>query len=141
MEGLLGTLVNRSIKIAVSEFEGAGKVIGLYFSACWSPTCRDFTTVLAKWYNQQKKGPNRDNFEIIFVSFNQDEKNFKEYFATMPWPSVEFESHERMNLQAKIGVSDIPALVFISAENKAVKTKNGLNVVRSGQSIADVIAM
>jgi len=52
-----------------------GKVVGLYFSAHWCPPCRTFTPELCKTYKklaeEQKK-----NFEIVFVSSDNDDAGF-----------------------------------------------------------------
>ena len=43
-----------------------GKLVGLYFSAQWCPSCRDFTPILAQFYRNLR----RDNhpFEVVFIS-------------------------------------------------------------------------
>ena len=78
------------IEVETVSFSGAGKVVGIYFSAHWCPPCRAFTPKLAEWYNKIKNGPNADNFEIVFLSSDRDEGSFKEYFNEMPWHAVSF---------------------------------------------------
>ena len=42
------------------------KYVGIYFSAHWCPPCRNFTPVLAEFYNSVNQ--NGKILEIIFVS-------------------------------------------------------------------------
>ena len=42
------------------------KYVGIYFSAHWCPPCRNFTPVLAEFYNAVNQ--NGKIFEVIFVS-------------------------------------------------------------------------
>lgn len=65
----------------------AGKIVGIYFSAHWCPPCRGFTPMLAEFYNKHHKS---QNFEVIFVSSDQDEESFNQYYAEMPWLALSF---------------------------------------------------
>jgi thiol-disulfide isomerase/thioredoxin len=58
-----------------------GQVLALYFSGHWCPPCRQFTPVLANCYERLRKrlGPGR--FEVVFVSADRNEAEFKQYFA------------------------------------------------------------
>ena len=74
----------------VSDLEG--KVIGLYFSANWYPPCRNFTPVLVDMYEQLKT--NGSNFEIVYVSSDEDLNAFNNYHALMPWLAIPFSDLE-----------------------------------------------
>ena len=80
--------------IATSEFEGSGKVLGLYFSAHWCPPCRAFTPQLAQWYEKVKESSNGENFDIVFISSDRETAQFEEYFDLMPWCAVPYEHRE-----------------------------------------------
>ena len=69
--------------------------IGLYFSATWCPPCRVFTPKLASWYNNFKASPKAAEMDIIFVSSDREEKEFKEYFAMQPWHALPFQDRDR----------------------------------------------
>ena len=73
---------------------GEGKVLGLYFSAHWCPPCRGFTPKLAEFYNNFRAS-NGDKLEIVFVSSDRSEKDFKDYFKEMPWLALSFAERER----------------------------------------------
>ena len=48
-----------------------------------------------EWYKKIKKGPNGDEFDIVFVSSDRDEKSWKEYFAEMPWKALDFADRDK----------------------------------------------
>ena len=97
LEKLIGeTVVNGESKdVTVSSLGGEGKVLGIYFSAHWCPPCRAFTPQLATWYNNFKKGPNGDKFEIVFVSSDRDDGSFQEYFKEMPWLALPYKDRTK----------------------------------------------
>jgi len=66
---------------------------GLYFSAHWCPPCRGFTPELAKFYNEMKKKVG-DKLEIVFISSDRSEADWKGYFAEMPWLALPFSARD-----------------------------------------------
>jgi len=126
-ESLLGsTLIKKGGEsISVSELDG--KVVGFYFSAHWCPPCRGFTPQLAQTYN--KFIQSGKNFEIVFVSSDNDSSSFSEYFATMPWLALPFNDRQRKeSLSARYGIRGIPSLVILG-EDGTVITTEGRNEV------------
>ncbi|MRC56868.1 redoxin domain-containing protein, partial [Bacillus thuringiensis] len=93
---LLGEeLVGKKKKtVQMSSLCTKDKYIGLYFSAHWCPPCRAFTPQLVDFYKKFKSSPRGDQLEIIFVSFDRSEGNFKSYFAEMPWLAVPYDEQE-----------------------------------------------
>ena len=90
----------------------AGKTIGLYFSAHWCGPCRAFTPQLAAVYNKLQAAGT--DFEIIFVSSDQDEASFDQYRATMPWAALPFDRRdEKKALSDRFEVEGIPTLVIL----------------------------
>jgi nucleoredoxin len=57
----------------------SAEIICLFFSALWCPPCRAFTPVLADFYEEANK--NGKKLEIVFVSHDENQHSFKEYFA------------------------------------------------------------
>lgn len=87
------------------------KVVGLYFSAHYCPPCRQFTPELAKWYRQDLEAK---GMKIVFVSDDENDQEFDEYFAGMPWLAVPYSSKEiRQELEKCYAVESIPALVLL----------------------------
>jgi len=125
---ILGSkLVNKQGEVVDSStLEGVGKVVGLYFSAHWCPPCRGFTPDLITFYNKYKAGDNGANFELVFVSSDKDEDQFKEYFGEMPWLALPFEDRDKKQaLSKKFKVQGIPTFVLIDGANGALITSNG----------------
>lgn len=69
----------------------------IYYSANWCPHCRGFTPELVAFYNEFK--PKHPDFEIIFVSHDEDEARKTEYMKAMnmPWPSINFSDGKRID--------------------------------------------
>ncbi|XP_048132436.1 probable nucleoredoxin 1 [Rhodamnia argentea] len=104
-----------------------GKKIGLYFSASWCGPCRRFTPTLVEVYNELSP---RGDLEIIFVSGDEDEESFSEYFSKMPWLAIPFsDSDKRSSLDEVFKVRGIPRLVFLDGAG-TVSTDSGVQIVR-----------
>jgi nucleoredoxin len=71
----------------VSDLEG--KLVGLYFSAHAHRMCREFTPKLVELYKTLKE--KRENFEVVLLSLDDEEEDFKESFETMPWLALPFK--------------------------------------------------
>ncbi|XP_010553606.1 PREDICTED: probable nucleoredoxin 1 [Tarenaya hassleriana] len=104
-----------------------GKKLGLYFSAAWCGPCQHFTPQLTEVYNELSP---KGDFEIVFVSGDEDEESFKEYFSKMPWLAIPFtDSETRDRLDELFKVRGIPNLVILDENVKVVNT-NGVGMVR-----------
>lgn len=103
-----------------------GKKVGLYFSASWCGPCQRFTPNLATVYNELLP---KGNFEVVFVSADENEESFKAYFGKMPWTAVPFsDSVTRDQLDALFTVRGIPHLVIIDESGK-VSTEDGVDII------------
>ncbi|XVF84990.1 hypothetical protein PTKIN_Ptkin17bG0083100 [Pterospermum kingtungense] len=104
-----------------------GKKLGLYFSASWCGPCRRFTPKLEEVYSQLSP---KGDFEIIFVSGDEDEESFNGYFSKMPWLAIPFsDSETRSRLDDLFKVMGIPHLVLLD-ENGKVLTDDGVAIIR-----------
>jgi nucleoredoxin len=115
-----------------------GKVIGLYFSAHWCPPCKAFTPVFAEMYKKLQAAGKP--FEVVFVSSDKSEAQFKEYMGEMPWLALPYSERDlKGELSEYFGVSGIPSLAIVDADEKRTTiTKQGRGSV-SGDA-DDVIA-
>merc|ERR1711865_348439 len=106
--------------------------VGVYFSAHWCPPCRGFTPQLASIYQSLKSAGKK--FEVVFVSSDQDQAGFDDYFSQMPWLALPYNQRERKNnLSSQHGVSGIPSLVLLDKQGNVITT-NGRSVVLSDPS-------
>lgn len=71
--------------------------------------------------------------EIIFVSADRDENSFKEYFNTMPWLAIPFNSKLRDQLSEKYEIEGIPTFVILNSSGQLV-TKEGRELVSKDPS-------
>jgi len=102
-------------------------LLGFYFSAHWCPPCRGFTPNLAKFYKHVNR--NRKVLEIIFVSSDQDNESFNEYFDSMPWVAFPLGNENIRNIQNKYEHSGIPYLVITNRYN--IVTTNARSEIMS----------
>jgi len=124
---ILGSeLLDKTTTVPTSSL--SGKIVGLYFSAHWCGPCRQFTPILSGIYQQLQK--EKKAFEIVFVSSDKDEKSFKEYFASMPWKALPFNSERKGTLGQSYGVQGIPTLVLLDPDGKTI-TANGREMIQS----------
>ena len=98
--------------------------------------CRQFTPLLSKTYQDLIK--ESKPFEIIFVSSDQDEDSFKEYFGSMPWKAISFEKEDvRTALGEKFGIRGIPALIVLNSEGKVISKDGRAEVMKSKEKAYD----
>jgi nucleoredoxin len=128
MELLGSKIMSSSGEICTSNALVGKKAVALYFSAHWCPPCRGFTPKLAEWYSASLKAK---GLEVVFVSSDQDEQSFKEYFGEMPWLALPFSDRERKDaLSKKFKVSGVPTVVILNAEGDVI-TKDGRSAITS----------
>eukprot|EP00929_Paragymnodinium_shiwhaense_P028932 TRINITY_DN16695_c0_g1_i1.p2 TRINITY_DN16695_c0_g1~~TRINITY_DN16695_c0_g1_i1.p2 ORF type:complete len:202 (+),score=38.69 TRINITY_DN16695_c0_g1_i1:81-608(+) len=121
---LLGEeLLGKAGSVPTAEALAGKKHIMLYFSAHWCPPCRRFTPQLAKAYTASPLADKE--MTVIFVSSDQNDKGFQEYYGEMPWLALPFsDKNKKAELSQKYSVQGIPSLIIIDADAKLV-TANG----------------
>ncbi|KAF2292754.1 hypothetical protein GH714_027866 [Hevea brasiliensis] len=104
-----------------------GKKLGLYFSASWCGPCQRFTPILVEAYNELAP---KGDFEIVFISADEDDESFKTYFSKMPWLAIPFSDSEiRNRLDELFKVQGIPCLVILDENGKA-SCESGVEIIR-----------
>lgn len=120
------TLIGKDGPVDKSSVDG--KVIGFYFSAHWCPPCRGFTPKLAEFYLKSLKDK---GLEIVFVSSDNDEEAFKEYYGEQPWLALSYSDRkQKEQLSNLYGVSGIPSFVIVDKDGSTI-TKEGRSSVMS----------
>ena len=95
----------------------------LYFSSSWCSHCRAFMPQFVQFYQNSQY---HDDFEVIFVSWDQNETQMLSYLGEMPWKAVRFGSPAQAFLKKNYGgVGGIPALALIDNEGRLIDVKRG----------------
>ncbi len=131
MKTLSINVFGKDLKDAGNAFN-SGKLIGLYFSAHWCPPCREFTPVLADFYN--KVNANGKQIEIIFVSRDESIYEFNDYYEEMPWLTLSFEDLRTNTLKKEYECKGIPYLVILRSDGSLVTKTGRVDVTNSGEA-------
>ena len=68
-------------------------------------------------YDKYKNTPGE--FEVIFVSSDEDENSMRDYYGDKPWKALHFKHRNAKNqLSRTMGVRGIPTLAFINAQGR-----------------------
>ncbi|CAF1632899.1 unnamed protein product [Adineta ricciae] len=110
-----GHILNKEKEeIDLNDEKYKGKVFGFYFSAHWCPPCRLFTPKLIDFY---KKYAEEKKLEIIFLSSDNDQESFDEYYKEMPWLTLDFNEQDKKDeIENKFEISGIPKLILIDGD-------------------------
>lgn len=101
-------------QVKVSDLEG--KVVGLLFAANWYPPCRGFTQMLVGIYEELKSSV--PQFEIVYVSSDEDLDAFNSFYGNMPWLAIPFSDLEtKKALNRKYEVEGIPCLIMLQPDD------------------------
>lgn len=89
-----------------------------YYTASWCGPCKTFTPQLVNFYNEHKN----DNFEIVLISSDRDEKSMESYAAKnkMPWPQFKFSQLATFKSIYNHQVRGIPSVIVCDLEGNIV---------------------
>ena len=104
------------------EFLGA-KFLLLFFSANWCPPCEHFLQVLKDFYNEVNI--DSKNVEVIYVSSDKTEQEFKDSYARMPWITVSYNNSFHADLRNKFEINGIPFVFVLDAQTGFLISKKG----------------
>jgi len=109
--------------VDVADLRGAGKVLGLYFSAAWCPPCHAFTPKLVETFQAIKAAGK--SFEIVFVSSDKSMAEFQKYFGSMKgFHAIPQGDKRKEALSKHFNVEGIPTFVMLDAETGATINAN-----------------
>jgi nucleoredoxin len=126
-------------RVGKYEMAAEPKFYAFYFSASWCGPCKEFTPKLVEFYNASE-GKKKD-FEVIFVSRDNDEKAMEEYMAKdkMPWPAITYRHLDRLKKVQEFSGKGIPCLVLVDAEGNVVShSYEGTNYVGPYKVMDDI---
>lgn len=143
MLSLLGPhLISKTGTISSVLLESSPLIL-FYFSASWCPPCRQFTPVLVDFYNKVNT-PSRQA-EIVLVSADRSEKDFKEYYDKMPWLALPYENQSvKQFISEKYKIQSIPSLILTDKEGFVLNSNcrnevvsNGVNAIKHWQELVE----
>jgi nucleoredoxin len=143
-----GHILDKSNKeVNLNDEKYKGKVIGLYFSAHWyvffyfiefkfccirCPPCRRFTPVLIRFYKDHAE---EKKFEIIFMSSDENEESFNEYYKDMPWLALDYkEKDKKEELSSKFGVTGIPTFILLDSDSGNIICTNARQQIETNDT-------
>lgn len=114
----------------ISENLAGCKNIFLYFSAKWCPPCRQYTPLVASYYeNMKKRGK---SLEVVFVSCDHSEEEFKEYYTGHhPWLAIPYDDDKREGLSSMYNITGIPRLILLNRDGSIKIDSVGQNLNES----------
>lgn len=118
LQGKLVALNGRAMRDVTSEQLAGTQMYAVYFSASWCGPCRRFTPQLVAAYPKIKTA--HPEFEVIFVSADEDEDSMRHYMIDdhMPWLGLRFREAEQNPTLGRYRQSGIPNLVFIDGDGR-----------------------
>lgn len=111
-------------KLNEFKFEDLGNIelFGLFVTGSWCPPCKEFEKTLLEFYKEINT--TLKIFEIVHMSSEKNEKEFKENIEHIPWPIIRFNNQIIHHLASELKVENIP-LLFIISKNGDVLTDEG----------------
>ncbi len=97
-------------------------VVCYYVAAKWCPSSRKFRDELESFYktvNQPKK-----RLEIVYMSVDVREAEFKEQAASSPWLSTPFNTGVTRKFLTENGITLIPSLLLMRKEDGSIVKKD-----------------
>jgi len=95
-ESLLGATLVRGgahaeagTSVATRDALGDARVVALLFAADWCGPCKQFTPLLAKYYDFARRA--RKKLEVVWISGSRSQGGFDGYLRSMPWIAAPFD--------------------------------------------------
>lgn len=71
-------------------------LLGLYFGCSLNGPCKQFNASLCEFYSKFKKSSeHKDKLEIVFISSDQDQKQWQDFLQEMQWPALPFKDRHK----------------------------------------------
>ena len=110
-------------------------LLGILFSAGWGSPCRIFYKDLINIYNQMNDG--EKIFEIIQISFDAKEEDFKKAISGLPWKFLPLKFSGIEELKKKYNVLTIPKFFPIDKTGKSLSDTGREDLLEYGVDICE----
>ncbi|KAK2654474.1 hypothetical protein Ddye_014330 [Dipteronia dyeriana] len=108
--------LGKQFTVSVSEL--VDKNLLFYFSRLICSPCREFTHKLVKAYHEIKAM--HPDFEVIFVSFDNDEESFDQYNVEIPWLALPYDDKREALIKHTVKFNGIPHLTVVGPDGKII---------------------
>ena len=108
------------------------KAVAIYFSAHWCPPCQAFTPILTEASKEWRK----EGLEVIFVTSDQNDETFKEYYAGMGanFLALPFGHDQIKVIKQKFNVQGIPTLIVVDKDGKTIDDQARATVMQKKEN-------
>ena len=110
-------------------------LLGVLFSAGWGSPCRIFYKDLIEIYHKMNDG--EKIFEIIQVSFDEKEEDFKKAIANLPWKFLPLKFDGIQKLKERYNVLTIPKFFPIDKKGKSLSDRGREDILEYGVDICE----
>ena len=110
-------------------------LLGVLFSAGWGSPCRIFYKDLIEIYHKMNDG--EKIFEIIQVSFDEKEEDFKKSIAGLPWKFLPLKFDGIQKLKERYNVLTIPKFFPIDKTGKSLSDSGREDLLEYGVDICE----
>jgi len=97
-------------------------VICYYIGAKWCLSCKKFREELENFYNTVNQPKKR--LEIIYVSVDASETDYKEQSSSFPWLSASFNTGNIRKFLTENSITLVPSLLLIKKDDGTVLKKD-----------------
>lgn len=111
------------------------KLLGLFFSSSWGSPCKIFGKELLNIYNEVNEG--EKIFEIIEISFDKKEDEFKKGIAGKPWKFIPYNDPIIQQLTQKYEVLTIPKFFPIDKKGDILSDNARKELVEGGSNVCE----
>lgn len=111
------------------------KLLGLFFSSSWGSPCKIFGKELLNIYNEVNEG--EKIFEIIEISFDKKEDEFKKGIAGKPWKFIPYNEPIIQQLTKKYEVLTIPKFFPIDKKGDILSDNARKELVEGGSNVCE----
>ena len=110
-------------------------LLGVLFSAGWGSPCRIFYKDLIEIYHKMNDG--EKIFEIIQVSFDEKEEDFKKSITGLPWKFLPLKFDGIQKLKERYNVLTIPKFFPIDKKGKSLSDRGREDLLEYGVDICE----
>lgn len=105
----------------------------IYFSASFCPPSKPFTEMLITFY--QESNIEKQILEIIQVTFDTQENEYKKFMEKIPWPRYPIFDSKGKELTARYEVTGIPRLVVLNSNLDVIAGNAWKDLIMEGMEV------